>query len=162
MNPDVRENIALRLCSENGLRFAVIHLFVKLIFLRCLAVAHRNEASNGARQQLPGAFLFHFPFQIRQHDRHVPAKFPDDLAASAARRRQRSASVTTAMASKPRSPSETALKIATRSAQQRQSVGGVFDVAAGENAAGFRAHGRAHAKIRKRRVGVLARLLALR
>ena len=53
----------------------------------------------------------------------------------------RGESATTAMASNSRSPSETALKTATRSAQMREPVGGVLDVAAGDDLARARAQG---------------------
>jgi len=62
------------------------------------------------------------------------------------RRRHRVGVVTTEMASKPRSPSLMALKMAMRSAQT-VSRSSVFDVATAEDSAGSSTNGGADAKV---------------
>ena len=94
-------------------------------------------ASNGFGKQVFHLDGFAFAAKIRERDGNVAAKFPRSIDG---RRRKAesglSVSVATAMALKPRSPSLMALKMATRSARSGAAVGGVFHIAAAENAAG--------------------------
>jgi hypothetical protein len=70
------------------------------------------------RQQIFHAMPAFDLAEIRHHDGNVAAEFPDELTARAAGRRGGSfVSATTAIIEKARSPSESALKRATRSTQ---------------------------------------------
>src|SRR5579864_4318859 len=100
-----------------------------------------------------------FAFQICQNHGNIAAKFPDQLAASAAWRRKRvcisyhgdGVKVTLAFAH--------GFENCNALGANRQSVGGVFDVAAAEDSARGGVQRGSNAKIRVRRVRILARLL---
>src|SRR5277367_2916613 len=121
---------SLRPCSLLELTFDVLHSVFALEFicvhLRSSVVpltCYRNEASNARGSSLPDVSCSTFPFRLANRTGTSPQNSQMIWRQAPQGGVRRSTSVTTAMASKPRSPSETALKIATRSAQQvRPSV----------------------------------------
>src|SRR5258708_7357891 len=111
----------------------------------------------GLRQKGGHAIAFNFAIQVCEDYFRVAAEFPQDLAARPARRRERDGirddgyGVESAFALGNRFEDRDAL------GAQRQAVGGIFHVAAGENSSGFRAHRGAHAEIGIGCMCVLAR-----
>src|ERR1700686_3177127 len=103
------------------------------------------------------AMAFDFAIQVREDHFRVAAEFPQDLAARGAGRRERFGirddgdGVESGFAFGNRLEDRDPL------GAQRQAIGGIFHVAAGENSSGFRAHRGAHAEIGIGRMGVLAR-----
>src|SRR5487761_45328 len=111
-----------------------------------------------ARQQFRRTVVLDFAIQVRENHGHVAAKFPDNLAASAAGRRQLIRVGDNGDGAEFTLAFRDCLENGNALGANCEAVAGVFDVAAAENAAGFRAHSRAHAKLGKRRVGMFARL----
>src|SRR5579872_2062494 len=113
----------------------------------------------GLRKKIAHLERFRFAFQICQDHRNIAAKFPDQLAARAARGRKRvcigdhgdGVKVTLAFAH--------GLENRNTLGAQGQSVGGVFDVAAAEDSARSGVQRGSNAKIRVRRVRIFTRLL---
>src|SRR5271156_3348669 len=84
---------------------------------------YKNEASKARGRSLPDVSCSTFPFRFASTTGTSPQNSQMIWRQEPQGGVRRSTSVTTAIASKPRSPSETALKMATRSAQQvRPSV----------------------------------------
>src|SRR5579859_1110988 len=110
------------------------------------------------RKKVAHPQCFDFALQICQDHGDVAAKFPDQLAACTAGRRERirvrddSDGVKTALAFAHGFENRDTL------GADSQSVGGVFHVATAENSSRSGAQRGAYAKIRERRVGILARL----
>src|SRR5277367_2645664 len=88
------------------------------VHLWCLFAFYRNEASKARGRSLPDVSCSTFPFRLASRTGTSPQNSQMIWRQAPQGGVRRSTSVTTAMASKPRSPSETALKMATRSAQQ--------------------------------------------
>lgn len=112
----------------------------------------------GAREQIEGALALDLSVKIGEDDRNVAAKFPNDLAASAARRSERvrighdgdGVEFVRALSLGESFENGNPLRA------DREAVAGVFDVAAGEDATGLRSNGSADTKLREGRVSVLA------
>jgi hypothetical protein len=110
------------------------------------------------RQQFCRALPFDLTFQICQDYRHIAAKFPDDLPACPARRREfirirhNGDDVKITLAFRDRLENRHAFRA------QRQPVTRVLDIATAENPPGFCSHRSADAELRERRMCVLARL----
>ena len=101
---------------------------------------------------------FHFALEIGEDHGNVAAEFPDELAAGAARGSE------SIGVSDDGNGVEAALAFADgfengdAFGANGEAVGGIFDVATAEDSAGSGVKGGANAKIRKRRVGIFARL----
>ncbi len=108
----------------------------------------------GAREKIQGALAFDFAVKIGEDDRNVAAKFPDDLAASAAGRGEGVCVGDDGDGVEVVFSFGDGFENGDAFGAEGESVGGVFDVASGEDAAGFGAHGGADAKFRKWSVGV--------
>src|SRR3984893_13658720 len=88
-----------------------------------------------------------FPFQVGEDNLRVAAKFPDNLPASSARRRERISVGHDGHGVEPALAFGDCLENRDALGAQRQAVGGVLHIAAGENSARFRAHRSANAKV---------------
>src|SRR5579859_5818227 len=125
------------------------------IFFPCLSQIRRIERF---RKKVAHPQCFDSALQICQDHGDIAAKLPDQLAACTAGRRERirvrddSDSVKTALAFAHGFENRDTL------GADSQAIGGVFHVATAENSSRSGAQRGAYAKIRERRVGILARL----
>src|SRR5579875_2723789 len=110
----------------------------------------------GTRKEIERALAFGLAGEIRKNHGNVAAKFPDNLAASAAGRRER-------IRIGDHGDGFEILLALGNGFENRDALGadgeavaGVFDVASGENASGFGVDRGADAKFREGRMSVIA------